>query len=99
MHDYTRADLDEQTRAILDFAVKLTREPHLMRETDVQRLREVGLNDEQVLAVVLIVCTFSFTNRLALGLGVEVPAERQEMVESWLQSPARDQEWLVKGDG
>ena len=27
MHDYRNADLDPQTRAMLDFATKLTREP------------------------------------------------------------------------
>jgi len=27
MHDYTRADLDPQTRGMLDYAAKLTRDP------------------------------------------------------------------------
>ena len=96
MHDYRNADLDPQLRAMLDYATKLTREPTNMQEADVITLREHGLSDEQILSVALIACTFNFMTRLADGLGVEVPQERQVYVETWLDSPARDQEWLMK---
>ncbi len=99
MHDYRKADLDPETRAMLDFATKLTREPTSMQESDVIKLRECGLSDEQILSVVLITCTFNFMTRLADGLGVEVPEERQEYVETWLGSPAREQAWLMKAKG
>lgn len=95
MHDYRNADLDQQTRAMLDYATKLTREPTNMQEADVITLREAGLTDEQILSVVLITCTFNFMTRLADGLGVEVPEERQKYVETWLNVPARDQQWLM----
>ena len=96
MHDYRNADLDPTTRAMLDFATKLTREPAAMQESDVITLREHGLSDEQILSVALITCTFNFMTRLADGLGVEVPDERQQYVETWLSGPAREQEWLMK---
>ena len=95
MHDYTRADLDPQTRGMLDFAVKLTREPASMVEADVQRLRSLGLSDEQILSTVLITCTFNFMTRLADGLGVEVAEGRQEAMERWLTGPATEQKWLL----
>ena len=95
MHDYRSADLDTQTRAMLDYATKLTREPTSMQQSDVIALRETGLTDEQILSVVLITCNFNFMTRLADGLGVEVPEERQKYVETWLDSPARDQNWLM----
>ncbi len=95
MHDYTTADLDSQTRGMLDFAVKLTREPWAMRESDVQGLRRLGLTDEQVLSVVAITCVFNFMTRLADGLGVEVDPARQEATGRWLTGPAKDQEWLM----
>ena len=94
MHDYTRADLDPQTRAMLDFAASLTREPSSMRESDVQSLRELGLSDEQILSVVLITCVFNFMTRLADGLGVEFPPRGQEAIMDWLKGPAREQEWM-----
>ena len=96
MHDYTRADLDPQTRGMLDFATKLTRDPTSMQKADVQGLRDLGLNDEQILSVVLITCNFNFMTRLADGLGVEVDAGRQESVEAWLTGPATQQGWLMK---
>ena len=96
MHDYRSADLDTQIRAMLDYATKLTREPTSMQQSDVTALREAGLTDEQILSVVLITCNFNFMTRLADGLGVEVPEERQKYIETWLDSPARDQQWLMK---
>ncbi len=56
MHDYRQVELDPQTRGLLDFSAKLTREPWSTRESDVQRLRELGLEDDQILSVVLITC-------------------------------------------
>lgn len=96
MHDPAQAEVDPQTRGMLDFAVKLTREPWAMEEGDVQELRILGLSDEQVLSVVLITCMFNFMDRLADGLGVEVPLGRQENIEEWLTGPAAQQEWLLR---
>ena len=95
LNDYTKADLDPQTRGMLDFAVRLTRDPSSMQQTDVQGLRDLGLSDEQVLSVVLITCNFNFMTRLADGLGVVFPIERQAQIETWLKGPATQQEWLM----
>ena len=95
MHDYTKAGLDPQTRGMLDFATKLTREPASMSEEDVKELGGLGLSDEQILSVVLITCVFNFMTRLADGLGVEVPEGRQEAHERWLTGPVLQQEWLM----
>ena len=95
MHDYTKADLDPQTRGMLDYAAKLTRDPTSMQRSDVKALRELGLTEEQILSVVLITCQFNFMTRLADGLGVEVPPGRQEAHERWLSPAAADQEWLM----
>ena len=96
MHDYRQADLDSQTRSMLDFAVKLTRDPGSMEESDVQGLRQHGLSDEQILSVVLITCLFNFMTRLADGLGVDIPESHQQHVESWIGGPAARQDWLMK---
>ena len=96
MHDYANANLDSETRAMLDFAAKLTRDPSSMQKRDIERLRSLGLNDEKILSVTLITCVFNFMTRLAQGLGVEVPDGRQEAIEDWLTGPAVDQDWLMK---
>ena len=95
MHDYTRAKLDPQTRAMLDFAAKLTRAPADMSQADVQYLRDHGLSDEQILSTVLIACTFHFMTRLADSLGVEPPEGRQESHSQWTSKAVRAQEWLM----
>lgn len=46
--------------------------------------------------VVLITCMFSFMDRLADGLGVELPTGRQEAIEQWLTGPATQQDWLMR---
>ena len=78
MHDYKKADLEPQTRGILDFTAKLTKNPTTMERSDVQALRDLGLSDEQVLSTVLITCVFNFMTRLADGLGRRVPRAESE---------------------
>ena len=80
---------------MLDFAVKLTRDPASSQEADVEVLRSFGLSDEQILSVVLITCLFNFMTRLADGLGVEVPPGRQAATQRWLSKAAAEQEWLM----
>jgi alkylhydroperoxidase family enzyme len=94
MHDYTQADIDHQTRTMLDFVAQLTREPSSMKEANVEGLREVGFSDNNILSITLVTCLYNFMTRLADGLGVEFPERGQELVKGWLQSPAREQEWL-----
>ena len=95
IHDYRQAELDPQTRALLDFSAKLTCEPWSVQDSDVQGLRELGLEDVQILSVVLITCLYNFATRVAQGLGVEFSHKDKEAIEEWLEGPARDQEWLI----
>ena len=88
--------MDPQTRAILDYAVKLTLTPALMTEGDIAGLRAAGLSDEQVLSTVAIASLFNFMNRLADGLGVEIPAGREASMGQWLSDAAQQaQDWLL----
>ena len=54
------------------YAEKLTREPGAMRADDLAPLRQAGLADEDILAVVLVVGYYAFANRLADGLGLAI---------------------------
>ena len=78
LHDYRTWDLDPQTRAMLDYAAKLTRTPGDMTKSDVQKLRDTGLGDEQILSAALVACLFSFMTRLADGLGVDITDSRSQ---------------------
>ena len=70
-----------------------------MQESDVAFLRSVGLTDEQVLSTVAITCVFNFMNRLADGLGVEIPEGREAIMGQWLSDAARQtRDWLLSPD-
>lgn len=70
--DYTKADIDEKTKAILDYAVKLTIKPNSVKNDDVNLLREKGCTDREILDVCQITSYFNYVNRMAEGLGVEL---------------------------
>jgi uncharacterized peroxidase-related enzyme len=59
-------------RAMLTFAVKLTRTPGDMTAADAQALREAGFEDAAILDITQITAYYGYVNRLADGLGVEL---------------------------
>ncbi len=71
--DYTKADLAPVDRAMLDFAVKLTRTPYKHTREDVEELRAVGFDDTGVLQITMIAAFFNYINRVADALGVGKP--------------------------
>lgn len=79
--DYRKAPLSPADRAMLDYAVRLTRSPEAITSSDVQRLREAGFEDRAILDIVQVTAYFAFANRLTLGLGVELEAERKKNLE------------------
>ena len=75
MTDYVTADLPAADRAMLDFAVKLTRTPGKMSREDVDELRRHGFDDVGVNDIVQIAALFNYYDRLADGLGIEPEPE------------------------
>ena len=72
--DYRRAGLDERLTAILDFAVKITKEPLECSPEDLNRLKGLGLSDYACWDIVEITSMYNFTNRMSLACGV-IPNE------------------------
>ena len=79
--DPANAPLEPQDKAMIDFALKLTREPWKVTREDVEFLQQYGFSEEQVVDIVLITCTFNFMDRLADGLGIELDPQMQRLVE------------------
>lgn len=71
MTDYRQASLSDADRAMLDFAIKLTRSPAGMVRSDVERLRNVGFDDTAIHDIVQVAALFNYYNRLADGLGID----------------------------
>ena len=61
---------------MLRYAVKLTVEPAAMEEADVERLREVGFHDTDVLMIAEVTAYYAYANRIADGLGVALETWR-----------------------
>lgn len=70
--DYTKADLSPQDKAMLDYAVKLTRIPWDMQESDVTFLSELGFDDRSILDIAQVTAYYAYVNRIADGLGVSL---------------------------
>jgi uncharacterized peroxidase-related enzyme len=70
--DYRTAPLGEPERAMLDYAVKLTRTPAAVTADDVARLRALGLDDRAIHDLCAVAAYYAFVNRIADGLGVEL---------------------------
>ena len=68
--DYTLAPLNDQDRAMLDYAAKLTRHAWQVTPEDLDRLRRVGFDDRAILQINMIASWFNYINRVADGLGV-----------------------------
>lgn len=79
--DPANAPLAPQDKAMVDFALKLTREPSSVKPEDFESLQHNGFSEEQALDIVLITCTFNFMDRLADGLGVELDPHMQRLVQ------------------
>ena len=73
--DYTLANLDEKTMAILHYVKKLTEQPSKITEADVSLLKDQGYSYRAILDVVQITAYFNFVNRLADGLGIQLENE------------------------
>jgi hypothetical protein len=55
---------------MLEYAEKLTLTPTEITEADVQRLRDVGFGDEEILNICVATAYRGFINRVRDGLGV-----------------------------
>jgi len=66
--------LPERLSALARYAIKLTRTPHKMVESDLAPLRACGLGDREIVDLNQVVAYFNYGNRVADGLGVELEA-------------------------
>ena len=69
-NDHRQASLGVADRAMLDYVVKLTKQPWTVTSADLEPLREAGFDDRGILQINLIASWFNYINRVADGLGV-----------------------------
>lgn len=68
--DYAQAPITAQERAMLDYAVQLTKDATRITPQHHERLRAAGWDDKGILQITLIAAWFNYINRVADALGV-----------------------------
>ena len=76
MEDW-RATPDPKLRATLGFLEKVTLEPWAVTADDARALLDVGVSEHQVVDALRVCALFNVINRVADGLGFDMPSERQ----------------------
>ena len=69
---FETAGLDERRLEMCRYADKLTQAPSSIARDDVERLRSVGFEDPDILAIVEVTAYYAYANRIVDGLGVEL---------------------------
>jgi uncharacterized peroxidase-related enzyme len=69
VQDYRRAGLDPRGRAMLDYAIKITRAPVECDEADIAALRGHGFGDEEIYDIINTAAIYNFNNRVASAAG------------------------------
>jgi len=67
--DYRRAGLDPRTRAMLDYAIKITRNSVECDEADLEALRRHGFSTEDIYDIINTAAIYNFNNRVANAAG------------------------------
>jgi uncharacterized peroxidase-related enzyme len=60
---------------MLEYAIKLTKEPGNMSEADVEALRAAGFSDTGIHDIAQVTGLFNFYNRLADGIGIAIDGD------------------------
>jgi len=71
IQDFEEAELDEKDLQLCRYAHSQTLMPQNSDGSQVEALRQMGLDDRAILDATLVVGYFNFVNRLVLSLGVE----------------------------
>lgn len=77
--NYRLADLSPRHTAMLDFAVKVSKDAEAITSEDRQILRDAGFDDEQIWYVASTAAFYAGANRLAQAAGLKVTPQYLDM--------------------
>jgi uncharacterized peroxidase-related enzyme len=77
--DHHSAGLDEVDVAVMDFAERVVEDAAAIREADLQRLRDLGLSDADIMDVALAAAARCFFSKTLDAIGVLPDAKYQEL--------------------
>ena len=78
---WPRYELDRKTRALLSYAKKLTQEPSMVEDSDVEELRAAGWDERGIYEATALISLFNYSGRMEAASGLpmdEIPEEEGE---------------------
>jgi len=63
-------DLDPKTRALLSYAKKLTQEPNMVEDSDIDHLRTAGWEERGIYEATALISLFNFSGRMEAASGL-----------------------------
>ena len=77
-------DLDAKTHALLAYAKKLTQEPSMVEDSDIEELRSAGWDEQGIYEATALISFFNFTGRIeaASGLPMDQISEKAKIPEA-----------------
>ena len=63
-------DLDTKTHALLAYAKKLTQEPSMVEDSDIEELRTAGWDEQAIYEATALISMFNFSGRLEAASGL-----------------------------
>ena len=84
-------DLDAKTRALLAYAKKLTQEPSMVEDSDIEELRSVGWDEQGIYEATALISFFNCTGRMeaASGLPMDQIPQGARFPEATAGKPTR----------
>jgi alkylhydroperoxidase family enzyme len=71
-------DLDEKTRTLLGYAKKLTQEPNMVEDSDIEELRAGGWDEKGIYEATALISLFNYSGRMEAASGLpmdQIPGE------------------------
>lgn len=68
--DFETAGLSDKRLAMLRYALKLTTSSKSVDKSDVEKMRQVGFGDTDILHIAEVTGYYAYANRIADGLGI-----------------------------
>jgi alkylhydroperoxidase family enzyme len=82
--DFRRAKLDVKDKAMLEYAEKITVTPSEVSERDVERLKQAGWSEVEILDIAAVTSYRNFITRIADALGVQLPEDYANLRKDYL---------------
>ena len=82
--DFRHAKLEAKDQVMLEYAEKITVNPSAVDEPDVQRLKQAGWNEAEILDIAAVTSYRNFITRMADALGVQLTEDYARLRKDYL---------------